>query len=220
VNPVACPAPRRLASFALASVPGSERVALTQVADSVADLNLPPRRLNKLKTAVAEATMNAIEHGNDNRADLAVDIEVFYSGTEIIVTITDHGGRGDPGWADEGDDAEIPDLDRKLSGDQGPRGWGLFLIRHMVDGMEVTVEGERRTVRLTMRTPVPGGQAGRLRHIGGMVRWTSPSPAWESGWPTGLRRSSISGATLRPRPSPRLWRRTRKHRGRGPGGLC
>ena len=171
MNPVA--APRRLVSFALASVPGSERVALAQVADSVADLNLPPRRLDKLKTAVAEATMNAIEHGNDNRPDLAVDIEVFYSGTEVIVTVTDHGGRGGPGWADEGD-AEIPDLDRKLSGDQGPRGWGLFLVRHMVDGMEVTVEGERRTVRLTIRTPVPGGQAQGLRHIGGMVRWTSP----------------------------------------------
>jgi anti-sigma regulatory factor (Ser/Thr protein kinase) len=170
VNPVACPTPRRLASFALASVPGSERVALTQVADSVAHLNLPPQRLNKLKTAVAEVTMNAIEHGNDNRADLAVDIEVFYSGTEIIVTITDHGGRGDPGW----DDAEIPDLDRKLSGDQGPRGWGLFLVRHMVDGMEVTVEGERRTVQLTMRIPVLEGRAGGLRNIGGMIRWTSP----------------------------------------------
>jgi anti-sigma regulatory factor (Ser/Thr protein kinase) len=155
VNSVACPAPRRLASFALASVPGSERVALAQVADSVAELNLPSRRLNKLKTAVAEATMNAIEHGNDNRPDLAVDIEVFYSGTEIIVTITDHGGRG-PGWAGEGDDSEIPDLDRKLSGDQGPRGWGLFLIRHMVDGMEVTADGEHRTVRLTIDTPVPG----------------------------------------------------------------
>jgi anti-sigma regulatory factor (Ser/Thr protein kinase) len=166
VNPVTCRAPRRLASFALASVPGSERVALTQVADSVARLNLPPQRLNKLKTAVAEVTMNAIEHGNDNRADLAVDIEVFYSGTEIIVTITDHGGRRDPGWAD-GNDAEIPDLDRKLSGDQGPRGWGLFLVRHMVDGMEMTVEGERRTVRLTMRIPVPGGPSGGLRHIGG-----------------------------------------------------
>jgi len=168
VNPVACPAPRRLAAFALSSVPGNERDALTQVADSVADLNLSAQRLNKLKTAVAEATMNAIEHGNDNRADLAVDIEVFYSGTEVIVTITDHGGRGDPGWAADGDDGEIPDLDRKLSGDQGPRGWGLFLIRHMVDDMEVTVEGERRTVRLTMRTPVPGAaQAGGLRHIGG-----------------------------------------------------
>jgi anti-sigma regulatory factor (Ser/Thr protein kinase) len=153
VNPVACSVPRRLASFALASVPGSERVALAQVADSVADLNLPPRRLDKLKTAVAEATMNAIEHGNDNRPDLVVDIEVFYSGTEIVVTITDHGGCGGPGWVD---DTEIPDLDRKLSGDQGPRGWGLYLIRHMVDGMEVTAEGEHRTVRLTIRTTVPG----------------------------------------------------------------
>jgi anti-sigma regulatory factor (Ser/Thr protein kinase) len=133
-----------------------------------------PRRLDKLKTAVAEATMNAIEHGNDNRPDLAVDIEVFYSGTEIIVTITDHGGRGGPGWAHEGDDAEIPDLDRKLSSDQWQTGWGLFLIRHMVDGMEVTVEAERRTVGLTMGTPVPGGQAGGLRRIGGMVGWTSP----------------------------------------------
>jgi anti-anti-sigma factor len=159
VNQVACPAPRpaprRLASFALASVPGSERAALTQVADSVADLNLPPRRLDKLKTAVAEATMNAIEYGNENRPDLAVNIEVFYSGTEIIVTITDHGGRGDSGWADEGGDTEIPDLARKLSGDQGPRGWGLFLIRHMVDDMEVTAARKRRTVRLTMRTPAP-----------------------------------------------------------------
>jgi anti-sigma regulatory factor (Ser/Thr protein kinase) len=156
VNPVACPAPRpaprRLASFALASVPGSERAALVQVAESVADLHLSPGRLDKLKTAVAEATMNAIEHGNDNRPDLAVDIEVFYSGTEITVAITDHGG-GDTDWPGE----EVPDLGRKLSGEQGPRGWGLFLIRHMVDGMEVTAEGERRTVRLTMRTPAPGG---------------------------------------------------------------
>ena len=168
MNPVASPAPRRLASFALASVPGNERDALTQVADSVAELNLSAQRLDKLKTAVAEATMNAIEHGNDNRADLAVDIEVFYSGTEIIVTITDHGGRGGPGWAGNGDDAEIPDLDRKLSGEQGPGGWGLFLIRHMVDVMEVTVEGERRTVRLTMRIPAPGAaRAGGSRHIGG-----------------------------------------------------
>ena len=153
MNPVA-PAPRRLASFALASVPGSERAALAQVAESVADLNLPPRRLDKLKTAVAEATMNAIEHGNGNRPGLAVDIEVFYSGTEIIVTISDHGGRGGAGWPAGG--GEIPDLARKLSGDQRPRGWGLFLIRNLVDGMEATAEGERHTVRLTMRTPAPG----------------------------------------------------------------
>ena len=30
------------------------------------------------------------------------------------------------------------DLDAKLDGDQSPRGWGLFLIRNMVDAMDVT----------------------------------------------------------------------------------
>jgi serine/threonine-protein kinase RsbW len=149
MNPVACPAPRRLARFTLASVPGNERAATAGVSESLANLNLPPGRLEKLKTAVAEATMNAIEHGNDNRCDLGVDIEVLLSGAEIIVAITDRGGRGGGGWLDSG--GEVPDLARKLSGDQEPGGWGLYLIRNMVDGVEVTTSEERRTVRLTMR---------------------------------------------------------------------
>ena len=156
MSSAAHPAPRRLASFALASVPGNERIALAQVAESVAALNLPPDRLNRLKTAVAEATMNAIEHGNGSRPDLAVGIEVFQSGAEVVVTIADHGGRDDAGWS-EGR-AEMPDLARKLEGEQGPRGWGLFLIRHMVDAMEVTTEGEYRTVRLTIQIGSPARQ--------------------------------------------------------------
>jgi anti-sigma regulatory factor (Ser/Thr protein kinase) len=154
MNRTAHRAPRRLASFALASVPGNERVALDQVAASVAVLGLAPDRLNRLKTAVAEATMNAIEHGNGSRPDLAVGIEVFVSGAEVVVTITDHGGREDEGWSES--QVEIPDLARKLEGQQGPGGWGLFLIRHMVDAMDVTTEGEHRTVRLTIQASSPG----------------------------------------------------------------
>jgi anti-sigma regulatory factor (Ser/Thr protein kinase) len=146
---IARPAPRRLASFALPSVPGNERIALAQITETVAGLGLSPARLDKLKTAVAEATMNAIEHGNDSRPELPVRVEVFQSGAEIIVTITDRGGRGDDGTPEN--TAEVPDLDRKLDGEQGPRGWGLFLIRHMVDGMDITTQGERHTVRLMMR---------------------------------------------------------------------
>ena len=156
MSTIAHPAPRRLASFALASVPGNERVALDQVATSVAALNLAPDRLNRLKTAVAEATMNAIEHGNGGRPDLAVGIEVLQSGADVVVTITDHGGRNDEGWSE--DQAEIPDLARKLGGQQDPRGWGLFLIRHMVDALDVTTDGEYRTVRLTIQIgPAPQG---------------------------------------------------------------
>jgi anti-sigma regulatory factor (Ser/Thr protein kinase) len=145
---VARPAPRRLDSFAVPSEPGNERLALARVAESVASAGLSPSRLDRLKTAVAEATMNAIEHGNGNRRDVPVEIEVIQHGDEIIIAITDqgaepHAGPGSP---------EEPDLAKKLTGGQSPRGWGLFLIRNMVDAMEVTTHGHRHTIRLTMRT--------------------------------------------------------------------
>jgi len=149
------PTPRRLDAFTLPSEPGNERLALARVAESVAGLDLPDARLEKLKTAVGEATMNAIEHGNRNRAEIPVEVEVTQNGDEIVVAITDQGGEanlvpGQPGQPEE------PDLLKKLDGDQSPRGWGLFLIRNMVDAMDVTTNGQRHTIWLTMRT---GGAA-------------------------------------------------------------
>jgi anti-sigma regulatory factor (Ser/Thr protein kinase) len=155
---VAQPAPRRLDAFAVASEPGNERLAITRVAASVSSAGLSAGRLERLKTAVAEATMNAIEHGNGNHAEIPVDVEVIQHGDEITVAISDQGGgpRGDPA-ADEAEEAEEPDLAKKLVGAQSPRGWGLFLIRNMVDAMEITTDGHRHTVWLTMRTSAPEG---------------------------------------------------------------
>jgi anti-sigma regulatory factor (Ser/Thr protein kinase) len=145
-------APRQLDTFMLASEPGNERLALARVAGAVKDLGLEGRKLERLKTAVAEATMNAIEHGNGNRPEIPVEVEVTQDGDQLIVAITDQGGHG----SEAGDGPEEPDLVRKLDGDQSPRGWGLFLIRNMVDAIEVTTDGQRHTIRLTMRT---GGAA-------------------------------------------------------------
>ncbi len=145
-------APRQLDTFTLASEPGNERQALARVAGTVKDLGLEGRKLERLKTAVAEATMNAIEHGNGNRPEIPVEVEVTQDGDRIIVAITDQGGL----QAQAGVGPEEPDLVRKLDGDQSPRGWGLFLIRNMVDAMEVTTDGQRHTIWLTMRT---GGAA-------------------------------------------------------------
>jgi anti-sigma regulatory factor (Ser/Thr protein kinase) len=139
----------RLIAFTLASEPGNERLALARVAESVAGLGLPAARLERLKTAVAEATMNAIEHGNGNRADIPVEVEVRKDGDQITVAITDQGGLE----AHENNQSnEDPDLLKKLEGAQTPRGWGLFLIRNMVDAMDVTTDGQRHTILLTMRT--------------------------------------------------------------------
>jgi len=149
---IARPTPRRLDAFELPSEPGNERLALARVEQSVRGLGLPDSRLEKLKTAVAEATMNAIEHGNKNRAEIPVEVEVTQNGDEIIVAISDQGGEASSTTGP----AEEPDLLKKLDGGQSPRGWGLFLIRNMVDAMDITTNGQRHTIWLTMRT---GGAA-------------------------------------------------------------
>jgi anti-sigma regulatory factor (Ser/Thr protein kinase) len=151
---VAQPAPRRLDAFALASEPGNERLAISRVAETASSAGIVDERLERLKTAVAEATMNAIEHGNKNHAEIPVDVEIIQTGDEITVAISDQGGAPPP---DSASDAEEPDLVKKLAGAQSPRGWGLFLIRNMVDAMEVTTDGQRHTVWLTMRTGAPEG---------------------------------------------------------------
>ena len=133
-----------LADFTLPSEPGNERLAMRRVADAVAPLGLSPQRLERLKTAVAEATMNAIEHGNQNRPELPVTIRVIASESKVSVQITDQGeGRPIP-------DPETPDLDAKLAGEDTPRGWGLFLIKNMVDEMQASGDEHHRTLELTL----------------------------------------------------------------------
>ncbi|MGH7608602.1 MAG: ATP-binding protein [Candidatus Dormibacteria bacterium] len=141
------PVPRRLlASFTIASQEGGERLALRRVAKALPQRLLSGERQQRLQTAVAEATMNAIEHGNQGVARVPVHIEVFESPGEVVVSISDQGGAAAQASPEE------PDLELKLAGQQTPRGWGLFLIRHMVDAMDITTEGHRHTVWLTMRT--------------------------------------------------------------------
>ena len=74
---------RVLAEFELPSAPGNERQAIERVEEAVADLGLESPRLERLKTAVAEATMNAMEHGNEYRADRPVSIRVIHSSETV-----------------------------------------------------------------------------------------------------------------------------------------
>jgi serine phosphatase RsbU (regulator of sigma subunit)/anti-sigma regulatory factor (Ser/Thr protein kinase) len=139
-----------LAEFEVASEPGNEREVMARVVEAVQELELAESRLERLKTAVAEAAMNAIEHGNEGRAELPVTVEVVASDAELRIRITDQGGGPDM------PQAETPDLEAKLAGLQKPRGWGLFLIENMVDELQVSEDGTHRTVELVMH--LKGGQ--------------------------------------------------------------
>jgi anti-sigma regulatory factor (Ser/Thr protein kinase) len=133
---------RTLSELLLPSIPGNERQAMEQVAQAVQELHLSTRRLEQLKTAVAEATMNAMEHGNHYQPDVPVIIQVQASATTLAVRISDQG----EGPADI--EAETPDLEAKLAELQTPRGWGLFLIKNLVDEMFIINNNSHHTIEL------------------------------------------------------------------------
>jgi serine phosphatase RsbU (regulator of sigma subunit)/anti-sigma regulatory factor (Ser/Thr protein kinase) len=133
--------------FEIPSQPGNERPASEKVLEALASVPLSEVVSNRLLTAVAEATMNAMEHGNHYREDLPVRIQVLKDDAQIKVRIHDFG----KGMAK----AEVvtPDLDSKLAGEQSPRGWGLFLIQNMVDEMN-TLEGQQgQIIELMINRP-------------------------------------------------------------------
>jgi anti-sigma regulatory factor (Ser/Thr protein kinase) len=130
--------------FSLPSEPGGERRAIEQVTRAVEGLGLLPRQLDRLKTAVGEATMNAMEHGHHFRPDLLVEIEVLCSAQAIAVRITDQ-GTGPPEQ-----EPEVPDMEAKIAGLQSPRGWGTFLIGKMVDCVNVMHDETGHTLELVL----------------------------------------------------------------------
>ena len=134
-----------LAEFELASRPGNEREAIARVERAVAGLALAAGRVERLKTAVGEATMNAMEHGNEYRPDRPVWIRVLHERDCVRVLVSDRGDAGDAPAP------EAPDIEAKLAGRQKPRGWGLFLIENMVDEARVTTESGGRTLELVVR---------------------------------------------------------------------
>lgn len=141
----------QLVEFEVPSAEGNERLALARVSAVVADLGLDPARLHRLETAVGEATMNAMEHGNRYDAALPVTVRVLTDHDRVTVQIVDQGG-GPPAR-----EPDQPDLDAKLAGLQSPRGWGLFLIKNMVDDARESVDGRHHTLELEMRLGDPSG---------------------------------------------------------------
>jgi len=134
--------PRTELRLTVPSVTGNERDVMDQVRAFVAG-TLPMDRVDALGTAVAEATMNAIEHGNAGREELPVEVVATIAADRVEVTITDLGGG-------RSEASELPDLDLKLAGLQAPRGWGIFLIGELVDDVAESVTRERHAVTLTM----------------------------------------------------------------------
>ncbi len=100
-----------------------------KLARAVAEqMGFPPGRVEDLQTAVSEACLNAIEHGN--RLDSSARVGVVFTVLEdrLRIDVKDE-GRGDP----PPDQLPEPDIQRKIAGQEEPRRMGLHVIRQLAD---------------------------------------------------------------------------------------
>jgi serine/threonine-protein kinase RsbW len=108
---------------------GYEKVAMNTAASVARLMGFGDDRVEDLKTAVAEACINAMEHGNKLDATLTVGVILSMDDNSLEVKVTDTG---------EGprSTTSAPDIDKKMHGEEDARGMGMFLIQALVDEAE------------------------------------------------------------------------------------
>jgi len=125
--------------FVLSQLPNAELVVVAGVEQLGAALGFARDTLDEVKLAVLEGCLNALEHGGSE-----VEVElVAHQGGEpwIEVSIIDHGPGFDPGAVTP------PRLNDKLHA-RRKRGWGLELMRRLMDEVEVLSVPGRTQVRM------------------------------------------------------------------------
>jgi serine/threonine-protein kinase RsbW len=125
---------------------GFEKVAMSTAASVAKLMGFPEDRVEDLKTAVAEACINAIEHGNRMNEKLSVGVVLSAGDDELEVKVIDDGKGMNKTQAK-------PDIDKKMHGEEDPRGMGMFLIQALVDEAEwvAGTDGKSSYVRLVIR---------------------------------------------------------------------
>ena len=113
---------------------GYERIAMECSASFAKIVGFLPERIDDLKTAVSEACLNAMEHGNKNHPGTRVVINMQYGDNVFSITVMDLGG----GIQKHPDYIENPDINLNIENLITPRGLGLFLNKQLVDQVEVS----------------------------------------------------------------------------------
>jgi serine/threonine-protein kinase RsbW len=111
------------------SVLGFEKLAMDFAASAARLLKFSDDRIEDLKTAVSEACINAIEHGNRLDASVKVGVSLTLDRSGVQVDVHDEEGQ-------KIGQVPTPNIDAKVEGREPPRGWGIFLIKNLVDEVQ------------------------------------------------------------------------------------
>ncbi|MFP4323509.1 MAG: SpoIIE family protein phosphatase [Anaerolineales bacterium] len=115
---------RKQIELYLPSKLGFEKIARGAIESLAREFEAPEDKIEDLKTAVAEACMNAIEHGNAEDMQHTVSVVMIATAESIEVRVTDRGVK-----------TLAMTLPEPGQGDM--RGWGLFFIENLMDVFEI-----------------------------------------------------------------------------------
>ena len=124
---------------------GFERVAMESSASFAKLVGFAAERIEDLKTAVAEACLNAIEHGNGGRLDARVYVTMNFKDASFRVTVRDE-GRGIREFPDP------PDITKNVKRQERPGGIGTFLMKELMDQVEFNrLTSQGHEVRMVLK---------------------------------------------------------------------
>ena len=86
-------------------------------------------QIDEITQALIEACINAIEHSKSEDRYIYIEFHVYQDRLEIQVS--------DRGRGFDKKSIQHPDIKRKIFKHERKRGWGLMLIRHYVDHLEI-----------------------------------------------------------------------------------
>ena len=112
---------------------GAEKLAMEEASRVAREMGFSEDRIEDLKTDVAEACVNAMEHGNQLRESTAVGVTLSMDESTLTVSVHDDGTGTDK--------FPTPDMDAKILREEPSRGWGVFLIHNLMD--EVSFESKK-----------------------------------------------------------------------------
>jgi len=124
---------------------GYERIVMGGLADLAKSIGFSAPRIEDLKTAVAEACINAVQHGNKGRPDSRVLVAITIQENALLISVFDEGA----GFKTEPKD---PDIERIIENLDPPVGFGVFLMKRLMDEVEFNrTSNHWHEVRMTMK---------------------------------------------------------------------
>ena len=117
-------------------------LSATKTAEIVAKhMELSEEKSAEISMALIEACINAFEHSESNKQ---IEIHFRIKGDELEIQVTDKGKGFDKSKV------KIPKIEEKIGSDH-KRGWGLKLIKELMDTVEFESSSEGTTVTMTKK---------------------------------------------------------------------